>query len=149
MYRSLVAVGTKKGNLWLLKAESLEPARSIPFAYSRCIQYTCTQSVTGFTIHLYRGSIRAIEFSECGEFLATVDTDRCVSVFRSVQSRNIKIRNKSGTLYLIFLISGSDRTRCWPPGSCWAVTEATLAPSSRSCSAATPRQATGVHLYSS
>ena len=26
--------------------------------------------------------IRAIEFSECGEFLATVDTDRCVSVFR-------------------------------------------------------------------
>ncbi len=33
---------------------------------------------------MYRGSIRAIEFSECGEFLATVDTDRCVSVFRSV-----------------------------------------------------------------
>ena len=33
---------------------------------------------------MYRGSIRAIEFSECGEFLATVDTDRCVSVFRSL-----------------------------------------------------------------
>ena len=32
---SLVAVGTRKGNLWLLKAESLEPARSIPFAYSK------------------------------------------------------------------------------------------------------------------
>ena len=53
------------------------------------IQYTCTESTTGFTLHMYRGSIRAIEFSECGEFLATVDTDRCVSVFRSVQSRNI------------------------------------------------------------
>ena len=33
---------------------------------------------------MYRGSIRAIEFSECEEFLATVDTDRCVSVFRSL-----------------------------------------------------------------
>ena len=85
MYRSLVAVGTKKGNLWLLRAESMEPARSIPFAYSRC---TSVQSITDFTLHIYRGSIRAIEFSECGEFLATVDTDRCVSVFRSVLSRN-------------------------------------------------------------
>ena len=32
---SLVAVGTRKGNLWLLRAESLEPARSIPFTYSK------------------------------------------------------------------------------------------------------------------
>ena len=38
-------------------------------------------------MHIYRGSIRAIEFSDCGEFLATVDTDRCVSVFRTVQSQ--------------------------------------------------------------
>ena len=83
MFRSLVAVGTKKGNLWLLRAETLEPARSIPFAYSRC---TSVQFITGFTVYIYRGSIRAIEFSECGEFLATVDTDRCVSVFRPVSS---------------------------------------------------------------
>ena len=60
---TLVAVGTRRGNLWLLRAESLEPARSIPFSYSK-------------------GSIRAVEWSECGEFLATLDTDRCVSVFR-------------------------------------------------------------------
>ena len=33
-------MGTKKGNLWLLRAESLEPARSIPFAYSRCTSNT-------------------------------------------------------------------------------------------------------------
>ena len=45
MFRSLVAVGTKKGNLWLLRAESLEPSRSIPFAYSRC---TSVQSITSF-----------------------------------------------------------------------------------------------------
>ena len=89
MFRSLVAVGTKKGNLWLLRAETLEPARSIPFAYSRC---TSVQSITGFTVQIYRGSIRAIEFSECGEFLATVDTDRCVSVFRSVTSQIVFLR---------------------------------------------------------
>ena len=49
MFRSLVAVGTKKGNLWLLRAETLEPARSIPFAYSRC---TSVHSITGFTVHI-------------------------------------------------------------------------------------------------
>ena len=60
---ALLALGTKKGNLWLLKEESLEPLRSIPFSYSK-------------------GSIRSCLFSPCGEFLATADTDRCVSVYK-------------------------------------------------------------------
>ena len=57
----LLAVGTKKGHLWLLNEETLDPVRSVPFSYSK-------------------GAIRSCQFSECGEFLATSDTDRCVSV---------------------------------------------------------------------
>ena len=32
---TLLAVGTRKGNVWLLKEETMEPARSLPFAYSK------------------------------------------------------------------------------------------------------------------
>ena len=59
----LLAVGTKKGYLWLLNEETLDPVRSMPFAYSK-------------------GAIRSCQFSACGEFLATADTDRCVSVYK-------------------------------------------------------------------
>ena len=59
----LLALGTKKGNVWLLKEETMEPARAIPFSYSK-------------------GSIRSCVFSDDGEFLATSDTDRCVSVYK-------------------------------------------------------------------
>ena len=59
----LMALGTKRGNIWLLKEETMEPARAIPFSYSK-------------------GSIRSVVFSEDGEFLATSDTDRCVSVYK-------------------------------------------------------------------
>ena len=59
----LLAVGTKKGHLWLLNDETLDPVRSMPFTYSK-------------------GSIRSCLFSECGEFLAASDTDRCVSVYK-------------------------------------------------------------------
>ena len=60
---ALLAVGTKKGNLWLLKEESLEPVRSIPFSYSK-------------------GTIKSCLFSPCGTFLSTLDTDRCLSVYK-------------------------------------------------------------------
>ena len=32
---TLLAVGTRKGNVWLLKEETMEPARSLPFSYSK------------------------------------------------------------------------------------------------------------------
>ena len=35
MCGTLVAVGTRKGNVWLLKEETMEPARSLPFSYSK------------------------------------------------------------------------------------------------------------------
>ena len=35
MCGTLLAVGTRKGNVWLLKEETMEPARSLPFSYSK------------------------------------------------------------------------------------------------------------------
>ena len=35
MCGKLLAVGTRKGNVWLLKEETMEPARSLPFSYSK------------------------------------------------------------------------------------------------------------------
>ena len=58
----LLAVGTKKGQLWLLQEATMEPVRSQPFSYSK-------------------GSIKHLAWSDCGQMVATGDTDRCVSVY--------------------------------------------------------------------
>ena len=44
----LLALGTRKGNVWLLKSESLDPVKSGSFSYSK-------------------GSIRSVEWSQCGQ----------------------------------------------------------------------------------
>ena len=83
---ALIALGTKKGHLWLLKEENLEPLRSIPFSYSK-------------------GSIRSCLFSPCGTFLASLDTDRCLSVF------------KQNKLLSQWELLGRYRAHCRQPGS--------------------------------
>ena len=60
----LLAVGTKKGHIWLLDSKTLTPVRSEPMAYSK-------------------GAIKQIVFDSSDSYMATSDLDRCVSVYSS------------------------------------------------------------------
>ena len=61
---NIIALGSKKGNIWLLSSDTLNPLNE---AYSDC-----------------KGPIKQLLFSPTDEYLACSDLDKCITIYQNV-----------------------------------------------------------------